>query len=139
MNRNIFFLITAFFALSGCGSEKNAEYYSKHPDELKPLIEECEAKIKSVKKSEEMDALLGDKTCTMVEQAVKAVELGGMDKVVVNEARGTTFWDMRIMMKQSSIMQWEQSKKERAQAREQLENLKRQGGVLKSMLPQTRP
>ena len=126
MNRNILFLATAFFALIGCGGEKNAEYYSKHPDELKPLIAECEAKIKGIKKSEEMDTLLGDKTCTMVEQAVKAVELGGMDKVVVNETRGTTFWDMRIRMKQSSMMQWEQSKKERAQARERLENLKKQ-------------
>lgn len=126
MNRNILFLATAFFALTGCGGEKNAEYYSKHPDELKPLIAECEAKIKGIKKSEEMDTLLGDKTCTMVEQAVKAVELGGMDKVVVNETRGTTFWDMRIRMKQSSMMQWEQSKKERAQARERLENLKKQ-------------
>lgn len=126
MNRNILFLVTAFFALTGCGGEKNAEYYSKHPDELKPLIAECEAKIKSIKKSEEMDTLLGDKTCTMVEQAVKAVELGGMDKVVVNEAKGKTFWERRLISIQASMQEWEQFNKERAQARERLENLKKQ-------------
>ena len=126
MNRNILFLATAFFALTGCGGEKNAEYYSKHPDELKPLIAECEAKIKSIKKSEGMDTLFGDKTCTMVEQAVKAVELGGMDKVVVNEAKGKTFWERRLIRIQVSMQEWEQFNKERAQARERLENLKKQ-------------
>jgi len=115
MNRNILFLTTAFFALTGCGGEKNAEYYSKHPDELK-----------SIKKSEEIDTLLGDKTCTMVEQAVKAVELGGMDKVVVNEAKGRTFWERRLISIQVSMQEWEQFNKERAQAKEQLENLKKQ-------------
>ena len=126
MNRNILFLTTAFFALIGCGGEKNAEYYSKHPDELKPLIAKCEAIIKSIKNSEEMDALLGDKTCTRVEQAVKAVELGGMDKVVVNEAKGKTFWERRLISIQVSMQEWEQFNKERAQARERLENLKKQ-------------
>ena len=126
MNKNILFLTTAFFALTGCGGKKNAEYYSKHPDELKPLIAECEVKIKSIKKSEEMDTLFGDKTCTMVEQAVKAVELGGMDKVVVNEAKGKTFWERRLISIQVSMQEWEQFNKERAQARERLENLKKQ-------------
>lgn len=126
MNKNILFLTTAFFALTGCGGKKNAEYYSKHPDELKPLIAECEEKIKSIKKSEEMDTLFGDKTCTMVEQAVKAVELGGMDKVVVNEAKGKTFWERRLISIQVSMQEWEQFNKERAQARERLENLKKQ-------------
>ena len=73
-----------------------------------------------------MDTLFGDKTCTMVEQAVKAVELGGMDKVVVNEAKGKTFWERRLISIQVSMQEWEQFNKERAQARERLENLKKQ-------------
>ena len=49
-----------------------------------------------------------------------------MDKVVVNEAKGKTFWERRLISIQVSMQEWEQFNKERAQARERLENLKKQ-------------
>jgi len=60
--KKLFFILIAGLMLSACGSkEKDAEYYTNHPEEMKQKLEEC-IKMSTAEK-------MADRECTAVSQA----------------------------------------------------------------------
>ena len=60
--KKLFFILVAVVMLSACGSkEKDAAYYTNHPEEMKQKMEEC----KKMSTAEKM----ADRECSAVSQA----------------------------------------------------------------------
>ena len=81
--KKIFFVFVAVLMLSACGSkEKDAAYYTNHPEEMKQKWEEC-SKMSTAEK-------MADRECSAVSQADSKRFFGDkIEKPGEGKGRGT--------------------------------------------------
>ena len=81
--KKAFILALGTLVLTGCG-EKDAEYYYNHPDEIKTVIADCEAKIANTA-DDALATLKDDKACKAATLAAAGIEMGDLKKAVLKE------------------------------------------------------